>query len=273
MDELSPQAKAILEQAKPAFSPSAQQLERLRDRLHSPASPDPSPGAAARTPKSILGLGAIVVAGALAAGVGVIASRQSPSPVHLETSLSSPSPLAPAPALRSWHPGPSTVPPPASRPEPPRATHVTEVSDAPARPRHGPRDQGSGGASLVAELERIIAARRALQRRHYAETQDLARDYLDRFPRGSFREEAEVLDLVARCAEAPSGLLEARAEQYVARSDAGFISRVRNACLDHPARADASSEPRSRVPQHDGDPSDAAQQGNAAPFDRSTARP
>ncbi len=249
MDELKTNAQALLERAKPGFAPSSAELERLRRRLSS--GPTPPPDDAAPPPPKAANwawyAGALVVAGLLAAGAAVVAST--PGDVVADAAprpappLASPAPTktATAPALSPASSTAVVAPSLAPLPDPADSSSITaEPSPSEVRPpapkRAAPRRAAEPPATdtFAAELELIMAARKALEARAFTTARTTAQRYLRRFEDGSFGEEAEVLRLLAGCGIERSDEVKARARAYARSHDSAFARRVRLACLDDP---------------------------------------
>ncbi|MEM7155234.1 MAG: hypothetical protein AAF799_20465 [Myxococcota bacterium] len=240
MDELKTNAQALLERAKPGFAPSTEQLECVRKRLS--AEPPPPPPKAANWAWYA---GALVLAGLLAGGVAV--SRTGGGDATAAAVEASPVSVAVEPERREVAEEPAPVPAPATvvPAEPPRAPRSEATPEAPPS-GPSPKIQSStpGRSSsrraskapatdtFAAQLELIIAARKALEARAFPTARKTAKRYLDRFDGGSFDEEAEVLHLLASCGIERTDAVTARARVYVKSHDSRFARRVRIACLE-----------------------------------------
>lgn len=247
MDELTPEARAILTNARPSFEPSAEQLARLRARAAEvPESwrPDDGGVSASATSTSSWGVYVIVAAAVAVAVAAVVAwsSREPQPPVEAPVPASTPQHVglvAPRIDAIAVPPPPvdvEAVPsdrPPLERlaPRPPdevarrvRARAQTS-SPSPRPPAMGDTD------SLTAQLELIGGARRAIAASAWAEAHRLVERYHARFPDGAFTDEAHVIDLLAECGARPGPDSRARAEAWLTRPSAPFVERVRARCL------------------------------------------
>lgn len=225
MDELKPNARALLERARAAVTPSGDDVDALATRLGLPPPPGgPSGGEPGPAPT---GAGRLVLVATVAAALvaGVAAWASAPSPTRLAPALSSvPSPPPPTPA-------PTPPPPPVAeetpQPEPEAA--------APPRPRTSKRRPAPEPATveddLGAELALILRARRALKADENAAARDAAASYLRRFPSGAFEREARALELIAKCNLEPTASLRDAARKAVDDGSA-FAPRIRRACLE-----------------------------------------
>ena len=254
MDELTPEAKALLDRAKPEFSASEAQLERLRARLgDGPDGPDGSDGSDGST--SAKGrfypvvVGALVVAGVLVLGAGVRSGRGASSEAvgaPLPTTDSMPEEVGVQMEARVHEPAGLLRPARRDVAEAVEATGAIEAS-APAseeaarpRARRGLRpdpDPAPPAAleheadGLAEQLRLIAASRLALKAGRLEDALEDALRYQTRFPAGAFVEEATALELLAQCGQDPSASVEHRARAYLANEHSGFASRVREACL------------------------------------------
>lgn len=237
MDELTPQARALLDLARSSYAPSADQLARLRARRPDAPS-DPGPTTAGAATKSGWIAWAIVAVIVVAAAI-VWATRTPPESPEPE-----PEPEVPAPVHATLE-----VPPPlpvAPERVPVVATASTSEPSVPAAPRAraarpAPRKSTAAPAPAIAEptpdelaaqLELIGGARRAINASGWSRARELVDEYRRRFPSGAFASEADVLDLLADCGEHPGSTSRERALQYLARPGAAFAERVRRRCLD-----------------------------------------
>lgn len=254
MAELESQAKALLERAKPAFSPRPEDLARLQERL---GLSDPPGGGGGGSPPPAAGLktswklAASLVVGAVLAGgaIGTSVLRSDPSPRALgKGQVMATKPDAVQRSMPTWHPRPWTLEQPAAdgipdplankvAPPTPRRAQPTPQVQNDRQPRERPAEAqvAAPASSLSEELELITAARRALRARHFTQTQDLATRYREEFPAGAFGEEAEVLSLVAECGLALGPQSQGAARAYLERSSGRFSQLVRHACSVPPA--------------------------------------
>lgn len=85
--------------------------------------------------------------------------------------------------------------------------------------------------ALAAELALIGDARRAANSGAWPTVRSLVATHQRSFPSGVLREEARVLDLLARCATAPSAELTATVRAYLETPGRLFAARLRRACL------------------------------------------
>lgn len=234
MADLRPNARALLEEARQAVSPSATDIAELRARLAQPP-PPPEPSATAGSANglvyTVVALVAMAIAAVIAAWLG---SSASPAAETLEPlGRWVPSPMAASEPAKPGPPPPTTsAGPPATAlpdlPEPPKPSLRT--SKPKPKPKPKPKSKQSDG--LAAELELITAARKALKSGRHAKARDSARTYLRRFGRGSFVEEAKVLALVAECNLARSDAAVRQATAYLDAGNGAFAKRVRIACLE-----------------------------------------
>ncbi len=248
MDELTPRARAILHEARPAFSPQAPELARLRARLDlpGPSGDDGGPGGdggtAAAASSGTANFGLYLV---LAAMVVLVAWSVAPRRPGEVTPTMDRMPLVIAGV--SMPPAPKPVaaptPMPVVRVEPvveaPPAVAAPAVAPTLRRPRPDsaprvdapsvaiPEPQSDG---LAAELALIGDARRAANDGAWPTVRSLVATHTRSFPAGVLREEARVLDLLARCATEPSPELTASVREYLGTPGRLFASRLRRAC-------------------------------------------
>ncbi len=240
MDELQANAKALLDDARPAFSPSAEELEALRSRL---ATTPPVPGVEAEVspastfPKWMKYSGVLVVVALLGGSAAMLASggADHPSveaPTHEEVEVQPV--VEPSGHEASPKPEPS---PPASTPvassRAPARLHATAGAPPVRPPRARTRrpTPAEPADTFADELDLIAQARRALAGRRFTAAHEIAQRYLARFDPGSFREEADVVRLVAGCTLATDHTLARQARRYVEGKRSAFARRVREACL------------------------------------------
>ena len=233
MDELTPQARALLELARPSYAPSAEQLASLRARrLDVPSDPRPaSAGAAAKS-----GWIAWAIVAAIVVAVAIVFATRTPA----ESPEPEPEPDAPAPVYAEL-----AVPRVAPEPVPFAAEASTGAASpiVPPRPRASrPAPRKSSAAplpavaeptadELAAQLELIGGARRAINDSGWSRARALVDEYRRRFPSGAFASEAGVLDLLADCGEHPGAASRERALRHLAQARAPFAERVRRRCL------------------------------------------
>lgn len=239
MDELNSQAKQVLERARSEFTPSAEQLARLRARLDGTASPPSDPASASAGAKGwVVKLGLVVLTAALVTAGAILGLHREPPTPLLELGDVPISAARETLSMRGLLPSLAPFDRPRSFPRPRHdPSSVTEISTTrPSARVELDRSRPSGTASdtFAQELELVSRARRMLERRSFQAASKAARTYLRRFPHGSFVEEAEVVDLVASCGEHADADARRDAERYLARENARFASRVRQSCLDAP---------------------------------------
>lgn len=229
MDELQPNARALLDRARDAVEPSPDALAELGARLG--IDPPPPPPPAANTPPTTPWLGwalaaALVVGLAGVAAVGTEpASTLSPAGFALPR-LSAPETVVAPDVTPDAAPHPQSEPQPEPEPEPASA-------EAPAAsPRKRRAKPSAAPEGLGAELALIVRARKALAAGRDREARRLAREYRSRFASGSFSEEAQVLELVASCHLDRDAKSIRAAKGYASKGDAAFARRVEAACLD-----------------------------------------
>lgn len=250
MDELSPRARALLQEARPAFSPQPPELARLRARLDLPGpsgddgGPSGDGGAAAVASSGAANFGLYLVLAAMVVLVawsvagprrpGAVSPAMHRMPLVVAgVSMPPPKPVVaspPMPAVRveSVVRAPPAAGEPVVGPTPrPRRT----------RPDAGPRVDAPLAAipepqsdALAAELALIGDARRAANGGAWATVRSLVATHARSFPDGVLREEARVLDLLARCATEPSPELTASVREYLGTPGRLFASRLRRAC-------------------------------------------
>lgn len=264
MDELSPEAKALIARAAPEFEPSPAELERLHARLQgtpSGGTGEPSPQPRAARLRLLIGGGAVVLILAALGSAKVALDRRA--------ALASPSEAvtkAEVDASTEQSPGRPIVGSP--EPEPVVAEQESiergeVVEDAPSPPARalGPsgRSKASVGASagpaevdaanseagerdgeapaqrgLADELRLIADSRLALNGERFGEALSLARRYRSRYPAGSFLDEALALELLARCGLGSDAGLEDEVQAYLDSGTSQFAARVRAACSERP---------------------------------------
>ena len=221
MDELQPNARALLDRARGAVNPSGEEVDALAARLGLPPSGGPSGGEPSPAPAGAgrLWLAVASVAALVAAGVGAWVST--PSPTRLVPSSFSVPPL-PEPAVANPEP-----PAPAPEEEPSAIEPTTPTPPSKSRPAAKPEPIVED--DLQAELALMLRARRALKAGKPTEARDAATDYISRFPTGAFEEEARALELIASCNLAPTETLRETARERLAGA---FAQRIRRACLE-----------------------------------------
>lgn len=235
MDELKTNAKAMLARARVEATPTLTQQAQLLKRLQSapvgpdgPDGPETAPANAGHRPWS-LAVGVVAVAALLVLAM-VLADRpatESPARVvppvvghHTDGS-------------ETEHAHAASDPPLLSSPKLP-AEPTLKAKRLPKKPRpavdQGPPAEPS--ATLADEIALLKRARRALQARDYTLTRATATQYFTQFAAGTFREELQVLDLIASCRSGLSEALADKARRYVAGERSAFVERVSAACLD-----------------------------------------
>lgn len=222
-------ARARVE-ATPTPTQQAQLLKRLQSAPVPPDGPDgpeTAPANAGHRPWS-LAVGVVAVAALLALAMALADRQATESPArvvppvvghHADGSeaehahAASDSPLLNPPTLPA-------APKPKAKRIPNKPRHAAEQSP-PAEP----------SATLADEIALLKRARRALQARDYSLTQATATQYFAQFAAGTFREELQVLHLIASCRSGLSEALADKARRYVAGERSAFVERVNAACL------------------------------------------
>jgi hypothetical protein len=195
MNELGPEARALLDVARRVSAPSPEQAERLWSRVRgaiaTPASP-PNAAIAHAAPAVPTVLAAVLVATAL--GVAALALRRDPAPAPAPPPATAPA-LSLAPSA-SVAPGPSLVPPssPVSGPQP----SLVPSSARPARAAPPPRDvsapdDGRGDVALVRSAYEALRAGEA------ARSLTLVDEHARRYPQSVLGEEREATRVLALC--------------------------------------------------------------------------
>ncbi|MGH1342135.1 MAG: hypothetical protein ACRBN8_11315 [Nannocystales bacterium] len=237
MDELNPNARALLDAARGASSPTSQEVAALRDRLGFAAPPPPSQSAPEPSAPQTSILRRIVVGGVAAAALGaagLAATASRPAPSRLDPIATYvPEQRAPAPHIETPQPrqdvtahessAPNEDPPSVQRPRKRRGSTKNAATSAAAQPK---------GSDLQAELALIVKARRALTAGNNSSAKTTAQTYAREFPTGAFVEEAEVLKLIASCNLRSTPATTKRAQAYVERGASSFAQRVRKSCLE-----------------------------------------
>lgn len=267
MDELSPRARALLDRAQSDFSPSVKEAERLHARLFDAPPPDdpddggegtpsaggnPSPAGAAGHFGLYLALAALVIAWLAWPGPeraeSVADATPATEPLTTPTRIPpAPPPPAPPPPARIVDPVKAPALPDDARP--PADPTLSRVEEAPiartsrrARPAAAPAQIPDEPAppeptdDLAAELALIGEARRALNGERWSTLRALVAEHGRRFPAGVLRDEAEVLDLIARCgterSDALPETLRDAVHAYLDTPGRVFAKRLRQACLE-----------------------------------------
>jgi hypothetical protein len=240
---MTPQARALLRDARPEFSPSPAEAARLQARLFGGTPPDdPSGGDGGATAGGAASWPTYLVAAAvIVALVAWALPSDDARPGRDDTPIERP----PARAAVQVDPPPAKAPPPAAA-EPQVEPALAPIPEPDAersgkRPRPAVRNAASPEElapveppddDLSAELALISEARRALNTEAWGKVQARVREHRERFPKGALREEAHVLDLLARCATAASAEHEATVREYLSRPRHMFDARLRRACLE-----------------------------------------
>lgn len=220
IDELGPQARALLDAAREGLSPDAAAVQRVRAQISVATG-----GAAAGTALGVK-LGVVVLVGAIAVGIGFLAIRGSGSAVPREpATVPAPTPaLAPAPqgiaAPELSAPGSDdeliTIETPAApTPAPPvrpvlrgergvagyRAPPASQVSAQGAEPaRPPPTGPTRAGIDLAREVELVDRAMLALRRGDArAALEAVRRHTVETGGRGQLAEDAAAIEIEALC--------------------------------------------------------------------------
>jgi hypothetical protein len=260
MTELSPEAKALLQQARAGFSPPEGRLEAIRSALQAQMAASPAALAPLASPVSgvatrALGaggwsaahsVGAAVLLGALGAG-GVVAwlsASGSPAASGASSELIafvSPRAVSPLPAEES-----APLADTASAPIPIPTGQASPVDLAPSsKLAPAPRDRSRALArahavpasdSLAEEVSVLRNARAALDRGDPTQALRLVDAHETRFHRGTLYEERLATQVLALCALGRISAARAAAqalEQAAPRSP--HLPRVRASCVAQPS--------------------------------------
>jgi hypothetical protein len=212
MNDLSPDARAVLDAGRSAHDPDAQARARVRDAVRARLANSPPPASRALAKTLPWALAALCV-------VAVVAWRASrvapppPRPAVIE-----------APAVRV----PAAVAPTVFAP-----VDVTVLATPPvvaptvARAPVVRRDEDT----LAEELRLVNAARSSLAAGQPQAALRTLDAHARRFPRGQLAEERDATRALARCAQAPAGERGAVADAFVAAHPRSpSVTRVRRAC-------------------------------------------
>lgn len=235
MDELNPNARTLLDEARAASSPSAADVSALRDRLGL-LTPPPPPATAPEPPSGQttlvrrLVVGGVAVAAVVAAIVAATAS--SPEVSRLQPLATFAPQRTPAPTRETPQPSPAQPEPsPSAELSPPSAPAAPPPSRSSAK--RGPdKKRAQRRGDLQDQLALIVHARKALAAGNDAGAKKSAQRYTRTFPGGAFQEEAEVLTFIASCNLGGTAATRKRARSYVERGTPSFAQRVRKACLE-----------------------------------------
>jgi hypothetical protein len=204
VSDLNPDAQRLVDEAREARTPSAEDKRRMAMKLALPLATGAAAGGAASAAKAAatvaiktpllsgfaLKLSAIVGAGVVATAlvIGGRALRTKPRTPPSTTSASQPAVLAP--------PAPSPVAPPEAAPEP-----SSPPADAPptALPRSSAAHVGKAADDLVQESELLHRAQTAWRAGQSAEALKLANQHAQRFPRSQLANERDVLRVLSLC--------------------------------------------------------------------------
>lgn len=220
IDELSPEARAVIAAGLRAERPTAADRARVRAALDARLAAESS----RVLPRSAsLALGVAVFA-LVAFGVWW-ATRPVPAPPpRPQTAPSVVAPVVAAPPVPSVPAAPST---------PPAGPSLPAATPAPSRPR--PQAPARDDADTLAEEMRLLGiARRAWADRHDVDAQRALSEHRRRFPRGVLTEEREATELLVRCGRGDADTA-ARVAAFVRRFPASpQRPRVERACAAGP---------------------------------------
>ncbi len=220
MNELSTEARAVLDAGFRAQSPTAADRARVRAALDARlAAESPASLPSGATPLT-LGIAALVIA----ALVWWWAHRTTPQPAPQPEppALSAPAVVAP-PVV-----APPVVAPPAVAP-PPSAPPVVAPAEPPTAPRVRAVPALSDEDTLAEEMRLIGRARRAHAASNDPEAMAALSEHRRRFPRGTLTEEREATELLIRCARqepGTAGRVAAFARRFPASPQRPRIDRV-----------------------------------------------
>ncbi len=222
IDELSPDARAVIAAGLRAERPTAADRARVRAALDARLAAESS-RVLPRT--ASLGLGVAVLA-LVALGVWWLARRVPTPPPRPRTAPSVVAPVVPAPSVPSV---------PTAPPTPPVGAPVPVPTPAPPTPRPMAHAPTSDGADTIAEEMRLLGiARRAWADRHDADALRALSEHRRRFPRGALTEEREATELLVRCGRGDADTA-ARVAAFVRRFPASpQRPRVERACAAGP---------------------------------------
>lgn len=214
MSALSPEARRLLDQGRPAHDPPPAARARVRAAVDARVRNAPPP---ARPLARWL---------ALAGGLALLAlvawlARRPPAPV-------APPPAAPVLTAPVAAPVPVAAPTPAPvvAPTPAPVALPSPAVVAPARPRPQPAPD-----TLAEELRLLNAARRALAARQLDDAARPLAEHARRFPRGQLAEEREATAALVTCARGDRDASARAAERFLrAHPRSPQAPRVRRAC-------------------------------------------
>jgi RNA polymerase sigma-70 factor (ECF subfamily) len=243
MNELSFDAKALIERARTADGPSPERRARVKRALVASflgASATPSAGsqvAAAGLPavvaaKSSLTAGTVALWLGMGAALGTAASA--PAVIVRMTQgapASAAAPRAPERAPEANVPEARALPTSASQPEAPPEPPAPAVNDKSARPTSTPVETPAPAPSLSGETRLLEAAQRELASGRAASALSLLEEHRQRFPSGALTEERTAARVLSLCALGRVEEARRSAEAFVAASPRSpLIPRLRGSC-------------------------------------------
>lgn len=220
IDELSPEARAVIAAGLRAERPTAADRARVRAALDARLAAESS----RVLPRSAsLALGVAVLA-LVALGLWWLAHRVPAPPPRPVPSASVVAPVVPSQTVPSV---------PTAPPTPPLGASVLVPSSAPpaSRPQAHARDDAD---TLAEEMRLLGIARRAWAGRQEVEALRALSEHRRRFPRGALTEEREATELLVRCGRGDADTA-ARVAAFVRRFPASpQRPRVERACAAGP---------------------------------------
>ena len=232
VEQLSDDARALIEATLDAYEPTASNRAQVRWGLESKLSSSPAPRLLARGRRSVVALAAAAI---MLAGAGVAAAlvwrATAPSTA---TSLESTTEPAGAAAEAPGRPRPVVAP--SKHEDTAAATKpILPAASVRAAPRH--RAQPAAHGDLAGEISLIARAQAATNRGHGDRALQLLEQYERKFGSGALAEEHAAARVFALCAAGNPAAARAEAAQFLQRwPRSPQAGRVGSACRAEPDR-------------------------------------
>jgi hypothetical protein len=231
MNDLDPQARAIVESARDADLPSGADRDRIkRAVLLQIAAGTAVAGSAAASTLSVgakvgLAVLAVSVVGGGAVGLLKVKGTREPAAVHMRAPARTA--VAPRPVA-----SPQLIPAEAPLPSDEKASKVEKPRKVVVPGSRAPKAADVDEDQLNAEVALLKRAREELRVGRPARALDALVEYDRRFGRGALVEERQAIAAIAACQAEPGPAARAQAESFIRKAPASPLrERVREACI------------------------------------------
>jgi hypothetical protein len=234
MNDLSPQARALLRAARPFDEPSQEDHRRVRSSVLGRVGAGAAVGLAATVSTSTLAAstGTLLAGTVTKIGIAVLLAGGISTGAYFAVRSHRP---PPAPAVAAVQVAPAAAPEPqpvAAVPETQPTDDVAKAADAPApalRSKDKARPRVSG--DIEGEVQLLEIADADLRRGDTSGALAALAEHAAKYPTGALRQERDGMNVVALCKAGRQAEGRAAAEKFLSRgSKSALASRIRAAC-------------------------------------------